>query len=322
MIVESTSATAASVTGAIRDAARATGASFDYLLKTAVRESNLDPTAKSASSSATGLFQFVDQTWLDTLKTAGPQLGYADAANDIVRLPSGQLTVPDPARRREIMALRNDPAAASAMAAAFTQRNAAMLTEKLGRAPSGGELYIAHFMGPAGAVQLISAAANTPNAKAADLFPEAAGANRSIFFDRGGGGRSLSQVYDLLVAKHDKAPSAPAPVGSTATSLAVAPAATGDDGPPTRSPLYLAPLPGEVSAASQPARAADRGPVFHSLFQTERRGAVSSFVSDLWGAPSRQPTAQAAASSSFASASVNPLELFRTGGSANGRDAN
>ena len=50
------SASMASVAGAIRRAAQATGASFDYLLATARVESNLNPNAKAASSSATGLF--------------------------------------------------------------------------------------------------------------------------------------------------------------------------------------------------------------------------------------------------------------------------
>src|ERR1041384_1771673 len=67
---------ASRVTGAIRDAARVSGAGFEYLLNTAVRESNLDPNAKSPNSSATGLFQFLDQTWLATLKASGPSLGY------------------------------------------------------------------------------------------------------------------------------------------------------------------------------------------------------------------------------------------------------
>jgi hypothetical protein len=47
--------------GPIRDAARATSASFDYLLKTTLRELNLNPGAKAPTSSATGLFQFIDQ---------------------------------------------------------------------------------------------------------------------------------------------------------------------------------------------------------------------------------------------------------------------
>ncbi|MGL4729664.1 MAG: transglycosylase SLT domain-containing protein, partial [Bosea sp. (in: a-proteobacteria)] len=52
------------VTMAIRDGAAKTGTDFGYLVRTAQRESALDPNAKARTSSATGLFQFIDQTWL------------------------------------------------------------------------------------------------------------------------------------------------------------------------------------------------------------------------------------------------------------------
>ena len=77
------------VTGAIRNAASATGAGFDYLLNTAMRESNLNPNAKAKSSSATGLFQFIDQTWLGTMKQSGAALGYGKYADAITRTPQG-----------------------------------------------------------------------------------------------------------------------------------------------------------------------------------------------------------------------------------------
>src|SRR5919206_1206699 len=89
MLIEATSEIASRITGAIRDAAKATGASFDYLLKTALRESNLDPDAKAPTSSATGLFQFIDQTWLGTLKRDGAALGYGKYANAITQTSSG-----------------------------------------------------------------------------------------------------------------------------------------------------------------------------------------------------------------------------------------
>ena len=73
------------VTGAIRDAARVTGAGFEYLLNTAIRESNLNPNAKAKTSSATGLFQFIDQTWLGTMKQSGASLGYGNYADAITR---------------------------------------------------------------------------------------------------------------------------------------------------------------------------------------------------------------------------------------------
>ena len=191
------------VTGAIRDAARATGAGFEYLLNTAIRESNLNPNAKAKTSSATGLFQFIDQTWLGTMKQSGAAHGYGKYVNAITRTPSGRFTVSDPAMRQEIMALRKDPAANAVMAGEFANSNAKVLTDRLGRKPSDGELYMAHFLGASGAARFIRAAEANPNGKAAALFPRAAHANNSIFYDKTGGARSLKQVYAGLVTRHD-----------------------------------------------------------------------------------------------------------------------
>ena len=114
-----------SVADAIRDAANATGASFEYLLATAQAESGLNPQAAATTSSARGLYQFIDQTWLATMKRSGASLGYGQYADAIVQTAAGRYEVPDPAMRREIMALRNDPAANAALAGALTRDNAA-----------------------------------------------------------------------------------------------------------------------------------------------------------------------------------------------------
>jgi hypothetical protein len=191
------------VTGAIRDAARQTGAGFEYLLNTALRESNLNPNAKARTSSATGLFQFIDQTWLGTMKQSGAALGYGKYADAISRTPQGRYVVNDPAMREAIFALRKDPTANAVMAGAFANSNAKVLTERLGRKPTDGELYIAHFLGASGAARFISAAEARPDAKAASFFPRAAAANSSIFYDKQGGAKSLKQVYAGLISKHD-----------------------------------------------------------------------------------------------------------------------
>jgi hypothetical protein len=191
------------VTGAIRDAARATGAGFEYLLNTAIRESSLNPNAKAKSSSATGLFQFLDQTWLGTMKQSGAGLGYGKYADAISKTSQGKFVVSDLAMRREIMALRKDPTANSLMAGAFANSNAKVLTDRLGRKPTDGELYMAHFLGASGASRFIKAAEANPNGKAAALFPRAAHANNSIFYDKGGAARSLKQVYAGLVSRHN-----------------------------------------------------------------------------------------------------------------------
>jgi hypothetical protein len=196
----------AAVTGAIRQAAQATGTSFQYLLATAQVESGLNPHAGAATSSARGLFQFIDQTWLATLKQSGAALGYGQYAAAITKNASGHYEVADPAMRSEILKLRNDPTANAVMAGAFTQANAAVLSAKLGRPPSEGELYIAHFMGAGGAARLISSAAANPNASAASYFPIAAHANASIFYDRSTGQpRTLAEVRNILTARYDVA---------------------------------------------------------------------------------------------------------------------
>jgi len=206
MAVDSVVANAASqVTGAIQQAARSTGTSFEYLLTTARIESNLNPAAKAPTTSASGLYQFIDQTWLATVKEAGPSHGLGRYAAAIVPTLDGHFDVPDPAMRDAIMKLRADPTASAVMAGAFTRTNSALLSSTLGRAPTEGELYIAHFLGRDGATKLVSAAASTPQPAAADLFPQAASANKSIFYDRLGRARSASDVYGILTSRYEGA---------------------------------------------------------------------------------------------------------------------
>src|ERR1700710_1189152 len=101
----------ARITGAIKQAANTTGTSFEYLLATAKMESDFNPTAGASTSSAHGLYQFIDQTWLGTVKEAGAQLGYGQYSDAISKSSSGTYSVSDPASRSAIMKLRNDPVA-------------------------------------------------------------------------------------------------------------------------------------------------------------------------------------------------------------------
>jgi len=267
MLVEpSSSAAGSTVTGAIRQASQATGASFNYLLATAQVESGLNPQAGASTSSARGLFQFIEQTWLGTIKQSGASLGYGRYADAITKTSSGHYQVTDPKMRAEILKLRNDPTANAVMAGAFTKANADYLAGKLGRQPSEGELYIAHFFGAGGAARLISLAAANPNAKAADYFPHAARANPSIFFDRASRApRSLAQVRDVLVARYDVARTRPNDVARMAlaqnTPSAAAAAAAAAAAPPRPPAAIGAPAIGapldfaNVLAAAAPAAA-------------------------------------------------------------------
>src|SRR5579884_4272441 len=199
-----TSAPSPQITGAIRQAADTTGTSFDYLIATAQLESGLNPAAQAQTSSAGGLFQFIDQTWLGIVKSVGPALGLGAYAQSIEQGPDGRYRVADPAARQQILGLRKDPVASATMAGAFARGNAAQLAQAIGRAPSESELYMAHFLGADGAAKLIGAVSSRPDTNAAALFPGAAAANRSIFYD-GVRPRNVAEVYGRLDARFQAA---------------------------------------------------------------------------------------------------------------------
>lgn len=177
------------VRSAIRRAADATGVDFSLLVETARRESAMNPNARAGTSSATGLFQFIDGTWLDMVRRYGANHGLGAQAT---ALNNGA----DAATRREILALRNDPELSARMAGELARENAGMLQARLGRAPSAGELYAAHVMGPGGAIRLIEAAQQGA-ANAAAIFPREAAANRGLFY-AGGEPRSAQGLLDRL----------------------------------------------------------------------------------------------------------------------------
>jgi hypothetical protein len=190
----------AAVRAEIQRASTSTGVDFDYLLGQASLESSLDPDARASTSSASGLFQFISSTWLNTIQKHGGEHGLGWAAAQIEQTGKGPV-VRDPAMRQQILALRFDPQVSSLMAGEFANDNRATLQTALGREPNGTDLYLAHFLGPAGATSFLQNAAQNPGMTAAALFPKAAAANRSIFFDASGDARSLGQVYDMFQNK-------------------------------------------------------------------------------------------------------------------------
>jgi len=187
---------AGGVEAAIRRASTATGVDFDFLMKTARRESAMNPSAQARTSSAAGLFQFIEQTWLATVKQSGAKHGYGQYADLIQRGNDGRWRVEGSARN-VVMDLRFDPQAASTMAGELTASNAAYLRGRTGREPEAGDLYAAHFLGPAGAAKLMEAMSSRPGASAAAMFPEAASANRSIFY-RDGRPATVAEVHANL----------------------------------------------------------------------------------------------------------------------------
>jgi hypothetical protein len=199
MLAEAATATntdRSAVIGAIQRAATATGADFNYLLGTAMRESSLKPGAKAASSSATGLYQFVDQTWLGMVKTYGAKYGLGSYAQSIRQGSDGRYHADNSTDRSAILALRKDPQIAALMEGEYAQSTRATLSGHLGRDVCGGELYAAHFLGPDAACKLIRMSENQPGASAAHAFPAAADSNRGVFFHSNGTAKTVREVYD------------------------------------------------------------------------------------------------------------------------------
>lgn len=201
MTVNAIAANASRIQSAIQRAAARTGIDFDYLLGQAKVESGLNATAAAATSSARGLYQFVEQSWLSVMKQHGSEYGLGWAANAIGRNASGKLAVNDSATKQAILALRNNPEIASAMAAEHASDNKDALESSTGRAATGTDLYMAHFLGLGGARRFLSAMQNNPDASAANLFPAAARANRGVFYGSDGSARSLSDVYQRFATK-------------------------------------------------------------------------------------------------------------------------
>ncbi len=174
------------VINAIEQASKRSGVDFSYLVQQAAAESSFNPHAKAKTSSATGLYQFIDSTWLSMVDKYGDKYG----------IDSNGLT------NKEILEMRKDPEKASFMAAAFASENEKTLNSNWGGDTGSTELYFAHFMGASGASSFLNARDENPMQAAADLFPRAAAANRNVFYDsKDGRARSLEEVYQFFDKK-------------------------------------------------------------------------------------------------------------------------
>lgn len=190
----------AHVVRAVQQASAATGVDFAYLMDKAGVESGYRTDVKASTSSATGLFQFTEGTWLSMVEQHGAKYGlgvYADKINNG--------SVSDPATRKEILNLRKDPRLSAIFAAELANDNKSYLENELGRPVGNTELYMAHFLGAGGAAKFLKALDKNPNQPAASLLPDAAKANLNVFYD-GTRPKSVGQIFDNFAAKFDDAP--------------------------------------------------------------------------------------------------------------------
>jgi hypothetical protein len=180
----------------IRQASRSTNVDFGYLMAQADQESGFNADAKTSAGSATGLFQFIDSTWLDMVRLHGAQHGLGQLAQQVTTDASGRTTVADPKIRAQILDLRKDPRLSAALAAELARDNKTEVERALGRPAGSTDLYLAHFLGAGGASEVLKAIDQNGATPAAALLPEAAAANRAVFFDgKTGAPRSVADLY-------------------------------------------------------------------------------------------------------------------------------
>jgi hypothetical protein len=195
----------AQVIKAVQQASNATGVDFSYLMDKANVESGYRTDVKAKTSSATGLFQFTEGTWLSMVQQHGAKYGLGDYASQITTGANGKSQVSDPAARKEILNLRKDPRYSALFAAELASDNKDHLEGELGHSVGNTEMYMAHFLGAGGATKFLKALEKNPNQIAANLLPDAAKANLNVFYD---GTRPLTvgQIFDKFAAKFDDSP--------------------------------------------------------------------------------------------------------------------
>ena len=196
-VVDGIAGQAGGVAAIVRDAAARTGTDFSYLMAQARVESGLNPHAQARTSSARGLYQFTNSTWLETVRKHGAAHGLGWAAEAI----SSGAARAGSAARETILGLRDNAEAAALMAGEFARDNGERLEARLGRAVGATDLYMAHFLGAGGAAKFLGVMAAAPATAAASLMPAAAAANRGVFYRRDGSARSVGEVYARFEAK-------------------------------------------------------------------------------------------------------------------------
>jgi transglycosylase-like protein with SLT domain len=162
-------------------AAQVTGVDPAYLMALADKESSLLPNNRARTSSAEGLFQFIEGTWLEVLRRYGPKHGYAAEA-EAIQIVDSRPVVSDPEQREAILRLRRDPYLSGLMAGEMINTHRQILAGKVARDPSFSELYMAHFLGVQGAKRFMDLLSDQPEKRASEAFPRAAKANRQLFY--------------------------------------------------------------------------------------------------------------------------------------------
>ncbi len=181
------------VAAALAAATRSTGADPVLLRAIAWQESRFSHRAGNRQSTARGLMQFTEATWLEVVRDFGARHGLArEAASLSTDARTGAITTRRPRDLRHVLALRFNPRLSAIMAAERLGAERAALEAMLGRPAGPTDLYLTHLLGPAGGRRFLTELGRGPARPATEVLgAESIAANRGVFFDRSTG-RALS----------------------------------------------------------------------------------------------------------------------------------
>lgn len=179
------------------------GVPFEYLLGMGAIESSYYPSARAHIGSATGLYQFINQTWLHMVKTYGHKYGLDKEANLIYKNEDNKWDVKDNKQKSIILDKRYDAKLSAYMAAEYALENGRFMVEYDGISKkvedfTPTDYYMAHFFGADEAAKFFAAYEKDQNQAAAPLFPAAARNNKGVFYTKNGKEKSLNDVYQFF----------------------------------------------------------------------------------------------------------------------------
>ena len=193
------------VLAAIRLGSLRTGVEFSFLMELAAVESTFDPASKAASSTAAGLYQFKNDTWLDAVRIHGDKYGLGEYVSRIEYSVSSKgkrrPVIQDPQISRHVLDLRFNPRISALLAAQYVRKNMMRLLFTLDRIPARADLYLTHFLGASGAISFLKALDEDPDRIAGEIFPRAAKRNQKIFLTSTSKPRTVAEVYEVFTRK-------------------------------------------------------------------------------------------------------------------------
>jgi hypothetical protein len=191
------------VIDAIRVAQQKSHVDPGLLLAIAAKESGFNPEARNRHSTARGLLQFTNATWLTVVRDFGPRYGLSRYAQAIETDRDGNLRVSKPRLRRAILALRDNPRLQAIMTAERLEQGRPTLELHLGRSARAADLYFLHLLGPTGATHFLTELNEHPDASSLTVVGGAAKANAGLFV-RDGRPLTVAEAYASVQATLDE----------------------------------------------------------------------------------------------------------------------